>query len=177
MNKKERNLEAALRFYETTRAGLVSRVTLRDNSIMFYIGGIAALTGATVQSNDFVFLMIIPIVSLGVAGIVAHHNKIVLGYILYLTQELQPTFDELEISAVQWDLSHAGINNKNVGMRYLSDVAYIAIPSILSILLNLQLNYLILIASSLCVVFSIIILIRSYRFHKVVDKKLIETKK
>jgi len=171
----ELNFEAAMKFYEVTRSALVSRVILRDNSIMFYIAGIAALAGATVQSKELIFLMIIPIVSLGVAGIVAHHNKIILGYILYLTQELQPKFTELGITAVQWDLSHSGITNKNVGMRYFSDVAYIAVPSLLAVFLNLKAGLLLQIIAIICVILSTIILARSYNFHRSVDKKLSES--
>jgi type IV secretory pathway VirB3-like protein len=166
---QELDFEAALKFYELTRNALVARVTLRDNSIMFYIAGIAALAGATVQSQKLIYLMIIPIVSLGVAGIVAHHNKMISGYVLYLSQELQPKFNELGITTVQWDMSHSSLSNKNVGMRYFSDAAYISIPSILAICLNRNAPYHLVPICIGCTILSVIILWHSYNFHLFVD--------
>jgi hypothetical protein len=134
----ERDVEVLLKFYESARQEIMSRIQLRENSLMIFLGAVAALVAASIQAQQPFFLIIIPYLSLGISLIILHHNHVIGALILYCAVELQQELDKLGINIIQWDKSKARIESSSFTRKYRlwGDAGLILTPSLLSIIIN-----------------------------------------
>jgi hypothetical protein len=130
--------ETLLVYYDSARQEMMSRVSLRENSMMLYFGAVGALIAGAIQANQPMFLMIIPYLSLGISLIMLHHNAIIGALILYCTQELESTIKSKGVSVVQWDnsISRLVSSRSTRHYRFWGDIVLIMGPSFFSIIYN-----------------------------------------
>ena len=172
--------ELLLKFYESARQELLSRVQLRENSMMIFLGGVGAVIAAAIQANQPFFLIIIPYLALGISFITLHHNAVIGAIIIYCAYELQVHFNKINSTVPQWDNSMARLESGKSTKRYRlwGDVGLILVPSIISVILNIQnigdrVSYTVAILLAIAsIVFSFILLNKTLTLRSNTFKKL-----
>jgi hypothetical protein len=110
----EPSRKSAETYYQSLRAELVERVKLRDQILITYLGAIAALIGfalgPSAQLNAqhsaisllSALLVLVPVLSLGAASMICHHQEIMSVFTEYIANELNqwmctfPIYDRSE---------------------------------------------------------------------------------
>lgn len=133
-------IETLLKFYDSARQEIISRVTLRENSQMIFLGAVGALIAAAIQAQQPLFLLVIPYLSVGISLIMLHHNAVIGALIIYCASELKDEFIKRGIHILQWDNSQSRLLSSELTKkyRYWGDLGLILAPSLLSIALNIQ---------------------------------------
>ena len=170
------NLETLLKFYESARQEMMSRIQLRENSLMIFLGSVGALAAAAIQANQPIFLLIIPYLTLGISMITLHHNYVIGSTIIYCAKELQKDFEKLGITVTQWDISKTRLKSSKSTRLYRlwGDIGLILTPALLAIIINYKswisgMEYKIAMSIGvICIVFSFICLKKTLNLrHKV----------
>ena len=94
--------------YESARSELVSRLQLRDNVLLVYVGSVGALLGVALGTSvNPEILITIPYIAIGVAVLLAQHHSAIGALLHFCTGELSDFLEKLEPSenAPQWDNS------------------------------------------------------------------------
>lgn len=135
--------ESARVHEQNARAELIQRISLRDNTLVLYLGTIGALLGLT--KNDTIgtaFLLIIPFLAFGATIIIEQHHIMIglLGY--YLAVELNKEYKGINEFVPQWDGSFTITHRKSFGkypwllQRRVGHVILITLPAVLSLIIN-----------------------------------------
>jgi len=178
-NNQQFELETTLKYYEVIRNALIARVGFRDNSIMLYLAGVAAILAAFIQNNNPIYLMIIPILSLGITGIVTHHHYVIGTHSLYLAKEIGDSLKKLGVKTLQWDLSTFGPSHPSIRLRYFGDASYILLPSLFAFSLNYKMVFSNALVSlgAFCIIPSAILLINSIKSRERIHEKIMRLRK
>jgi len=173
------NIDTLLKYYEAARQEILSRISSRDNTLLIYLGGIGAIISASIQSNNSNFLLIMPLIALGISPIVAHHHAMIGALSLYCSTELDPYFTKLGVEIPSWDNSRARMDfvKNTIRLRYFGDIALICIPALIGLFINLKgVNDFWSIGSFVVglifIIISFIIMIKSFRYRQVLFKKM-----
>lgn len=172
MNNAEQ--ETLLKFYETARQEILVRISARDNSLLIYLGAIAAIIGTSFQTNQTLFLLIIPYLALGISLIISNHHAIISALAIYCSTELGEIFYRNGILIPQWDNSslRSKYSNRTFITRYWGDAIMINIPSIIAIITAIVTNklnsnlFVIYVISCICFSISILILVFTFYHRK-----------
>lgn len=147
----------------------MARVGLRDNAIMIYLGGVSAVFGAVIQSNNYLFLFIIPFLTLGVSAIVSNHQYFLSSHVSYSITEIGESLGRLGIKAKQWEISLAELNKIEKRTRWFGDLLYILLPSTIALGLNIQ-NFhtiwILFIIGSIALVIAFFLLLSAFKFRR-----------
>ena len=101
-NTNLKNEQTIIAFYNTARQEILTRIKLRDNTLLFFIG-----VSSTIFAIPLVFesksnlLLAIPYLSLGISLIVAQHNDIIGSLAAYLNKEFTKVKKKVGVS--HWD--------------------------------------------------------------------------
>lgn len=166
------NVDTLLKYYESARQEILSRITSRDNSLLIYLGGVGAIMSVAFQAKDMIYLLVIPFIALGIAPIIAHHHSMVGALALYCSKELTPYFTKYGIEIPSWDISRSRMSfvKHTIMLRYLGDIVLVCMPAVVSIFANINnINgrgyILVYIAGIVCVVLILIIMIKSLKYR------------
>lgn len=132
----EQEIEILLKFYETNRSAIMARVGFRDNALMVYLGGVATIFGATIQTDNHVFLLIIPFLSLGLSAIVANHQYFIKAHVWHNVSFVGKRIRELGFTTNFWESTLGDVVKIEKRTRLLSDFMYILSPCLISIIVN-----------------------------------------
>ncbi len=135
---EEKELAVFIAYHGSVQNDILTRVTLRENSLMIFLGAIAALGAAAIQAKDPTFLLIIPYLTIGILFIIVHHNQLISGLVLYRELELNKYLKENGIKLNHWDSSanRLRISRDSRIQRFWGDFGLIIGPSIISIAIN-----------------------------------------
>lgn len=141
MTKKDQELAIFISYHESVNQDILARVNLRENSVMIFLGAVAALGAAAIQIKDPTFLLVTPYLTLGISLITAHHNLLIFGLVQYRELQLNKYLTNNEIEIISWDSSmmRFDISQDSRNFRFWGEFGLIIIPSLISLLLNYQL--------------------------------------
>jgi hypothetical protein len=132
----ENDFNALLKFYEISRGAIIARVGYRDNSILLYLTGCAAIIGIAIERESLELLLVLPFLSLGITGIVSHHHFMIGAHTKYICEEIEEALKLNGVRITQWDKSAPGLSPLDLNLRYVGDFAYLLIPSYASAIIN-----------------------------------------
>ena len=55
LKNTDKEIDILLKIYEANRAAIIARVGFRDNALMIFLGGVATIFGAAIQTNNYAF--------------------------------------------------------------------------------------------------------------------------
>lgn len=91
MTNKSDGINAALTHYKAARDELITRVRLRDQVLLIYLGFTGAVTGiGLAESESTEIFLALPFLGLGCAILVSQHNSVIGALISYCTGDLKP---------------------------------------------------------------------------------------
>ncbi len=135
--------ETARKNYESARNELVQRIQLREQILLFFVGGVATIYSVALGAeNKLEILLAIPYLSFGTAVIISQHNSVIGALGHFCAHEIEPFLKKLEPSeyAPLWE-SSASLHRhsaKTLGMRTLAHVVLIITPAALGLSMNWQ---------------------------------------
>jgi hypothetical protein len=173
------DLEILLKFYDTSRQEILIRITARDNTLLIYLGAIAAIIGASFQTDHTLFLLVIPYLALGISLIISNHHAGIAALATYCSTELGELLKQNNITIPQWENSKIRFkySNRTFITRYLGDIILINVPSLLSLVVtssdykNHKDLLLIFIFAWICFFLSIFLLVFTLRFRNQMNKR------
>ncbi len=176
------NVETLLKFYESARQEILSRIASRDNSLLLYLGGVGVIIAAAFQKDSAkLYLAIIPYLAAGVAPIIAHHHSMIGALSAYCSIELGKQFHNYGIRAPQWDSSKSRMDfvNKTIKMRYLGDIALVVMPAAMGVILSFgegtttgTRNFVIYLIAVLLLILALILMLSSFRRRRILFEKM-----
>ncbi len=132
----------ALKYYETARQELISRVGLRNQILSWYLAAIGTLLGLTLRSGgDKNVLLVLPIVTLGVSCIIVQQNNLIGCLGKYCANEIGPIISNNEL--VQWDTSKSLNNYCMHGFTHLTSghILIIIPPAFVTLILTYESSF------------------------------------
>lgn len=135
--------ETARKNYESARNELVQRIQLREQILLFFVGGVATIYSVALGAeNKLEILLAIPYLSFGTAVIISQHNSVIGALGHFCAREIGPFLKKLEPAeyAPLWESSASLYRHsaKALGMRTLAHVVLIITPAALGLLMNWQ---------------------------------------
>ena len=83
--------ETARKNYESARNELVQRIQLREQILLFFVGGVATIYSVALGAeNKLEILLAIPYISFGTAVIISQHNSVIGALGHFCAHELWP---------------------------------------------------------------------------------------
>ena len=169
LKNTDKEIDILLKIYEANRAAIITRVGFRDNALMIFLGGVATIFGAAIQTNNYVFLLIIPFLSLGVSAIVSNHQYFIKAHVWHSVNEVGKRIHELGIMTNIWEMSLGDLGKTEKRTRLLGDFLYILTPCFVGIFLNInsQKSNCILISGAVLGTFiSFFLLLGAFKYRK-----------
>jgi hypothetical protein len=133
--------ETARKNYESARNELVQRIQLREQILLFFVGGVATIYSVALGAeNKLEILLAIPYLSFGTAVIISQHNSVIGALGHFCAREIGPFLRKLEPAeyAPLWE-SSASLHRysaKALGMRTLAHIVLIVTPAALGLVMN-----------------------------------------
>ncbi|WP_115863099.1 hypothetical protein [Halorussus litoreus] len=170
--------DSARTYYESARRELIQRIRLRDNVLLFYLGGVGTIAGVALGSSGAgkEIMLVLPFLALGVATIVSQHNALIGSLGHFCVHEIEPFLQNLHEpeDAPQWDSSVALEEYKEqaIRLRSLGHTVMILAPALAGLAINYQhvvgsalLLGLLWWVGFLCVTLATLIIYRSYSWR------------
>ncbi len=133
--------ETARTNYESARNELVQRIQLREQVLLFFVGGVATIYSVALgAASKLEILLAVPYLSFGTAVILSQHNAVIGALGHFCADEIGPFLKKLEPAeyAPLWESSASlhRYSSKVLGMRTLAHLVLIITPAALGLLLN-----------------------------------------
>lgn len=133
--------ETARKNYESARNELVQRIQLREQILLFFVGGVATIYSVALGAeNKLEILLAIPYLSFGTAVIISQHNSVIGALGHFCAHEIGPFLKKLEPAeyAPFWESSASlhRYSSKALGLRTLAHIVLIITPAALGLLMN-----------------------------------------
>jgi hypothetical protein len=133
--------ETARTNYESARNELVQRIQLREQVLLFFVGGVATIYSVALGAeNKLEILLAVPYLAFGTAVILSQHNAVIGALGHFCVHEIGPFLKKLEPSehAPLWESSASlhQYSSKALGMRTLAHIVLIVTPALLGLLMN-----------------------------------------
>lgn len=135
-NSEKIDAETARMFYESARAELISRIGLRDNAIVAYLGAIGAIFGIALGSNSNIsILLVVPMLALGAELLISQHTELIGALSHYCSHEIGKELISKMINFAQWDNSRslAAYSKSAIYRRTYGNISLIFTPALLAI--------------------------------------------
>ncbi len=133
--------DTARTMYESARAELISRIQLRDNVLLVFMGAVGTVMGVALGTTARVeILFVVPFLAFGAATIVSQHNAVIGSLADFCVRELSPFLKSIGELAPQWDDSNAlqEYRNSAIRLRSWGHTVIVVVPGIAALGLNWQ---------------------------------------
>jgi hypothetical protein len=132
--------------YDAARAELLTRVRLRDQVLLIYLGFAGAIfgvslasTGVTLSASNHEILLVLPFLSLGFSILVSQHNAVIGAIILFNTNEINAFLAKHDEGAPEFtsSLSFKGHSPRSNLLRLWGHTIILLVPCIVSLAVNI----------------------------------------
>jgi hypothetical protein len=112
-------IQILLKYFESARANVVTRLAARDNCILLYLAAVAgimtaALTGA---KEHYEAMLVIPLIAAAAAAFVSQHNLVMDLLYLYIARNIAKPIRQRGFLITPWELSEEYKSNRHRSSR------------------------------------------------------------
>lgn len=125
-------------YYESARNEIISRLGLRDNVLIVYLGGISAVYGFALSKDSLLYVLLAaPYLALGASTILSQHHVVIGKLSDYLRMELGANMSPLD-----WERSKAmqSFHPEAMRLRHWSHIILILFPVLIALTVNYDLS-------------------------------------
>jgi len=170
--------------YESARSELISRLQLRDNVLLIYLGAVGTLLGVALGTSVRPEMLIaIPYVAVGIALLLAQHHSAIGALLHFCTGELSEFLRELNPSedAPQWDNSKTAKRYASASMlqRSLGHVIVLVLPCVAALWVNIghaihlkSTNGILWWGACIATILTFLLILSTHSFRKMINKEL-----
>lgn len=133
--------ETARKTYEGARWEITTRIKLREQILLIYLGAVGTIFGVAFGvTAQYEILFVIPFVSVGSAILLSQHDSAIGVLVYFCTHELNEFLAHLEPpeDCVQWDNSKtlSRFGSRSLFLRTSAHIIILIVPCVMSLIGN-----------------------------------------
>ncbi len=130
--------DSAREFYRSARDEMLTRMRIRDNILIVYLGAVSTLFAIAINSAHPEILFCIPYLALG-AGLLVCQHYCVMGHLAHFcVTEIANVLEKQNAHAPQWDRSATfhELTSWSIQVRCISHMILLCLPGVMALMMN-----------------------------------------